>query len=67
MLFGLVDDNGNPALALLNLMTLDCNRPQDLNHVGNALSSSSYAENLDKALMSLLTVLDHVHKQNIVH
>lgn len=67
MIFGLIGDGTNPAPTLLDLMAKDCNQLQDLKHVGNALGCSSYAETLDKALVSLLTVLNHVHDHKIVH
>jgi len=67
MLFDLVGDGNTPAPTLLDLMAIDCNRPQDLKHIGNGLECSSYAETLDKTLVSLLTVLDHVHDHKIVH
>jgi len=67
MIFGLVGDGDTPAPTLLDLMTKDCNQLQDLKHVGYALGCSSYGETLDKALVSLLTVLDHVHEHKIVH
>eukprot|EP00980_Cylindrotheca_fusiformis_P007760 scaffold1648_cov115-Cylindrotheca_fusiformis.AAC.15 len=67
MLFGLVGKDGIPAPTLSDLMKLDVNKPQELKHVGEALGCNSYEETLDKALQSLLTVLQHVHKHQIVH
>ena len=67
MVFGLVGDDGKPAPTLSNLMALDGDKPQELDNIGKALGCSNYAETLDKALKSMLTVLDHIHEHKIVH
>lgn len=68
MVFGLIGNNdGTPAPTLNDLMKMDADQPQELQHVGKALGCNSYAETLDKALESLLTVLQHVHQNQIVH
>ena len=69
LVFGLVGDEntGTPSPTLGDLMKLDCDHPQDLKHIGDALGCSSYEETLDKTLESLLEVLAHVHKHKIVH
>jgi len=71
MIFGLVgdDNDGTPAPTLEDLMKADndCSSPRDLGHVGKALECESYAETLDRALESLLQILDHVHQHQIVH
>jgi serine/threonine protein kinase len=68
MIFGLVgDDKGTPAPTLSDLMKLDGDSPQDLINVGQALGCSTYSETLDTTLEALLTVLEHVHANKIVH
>lgn len=67
MVFGFVGNNEEPAPTLSNLMELDLVQPQELKHLGKALGCKTYAETLDKALTSMLTVLDHIHKHGIVH
>jgi serine/threonine protein kinase len=67
MVFGFVGNDETPAPTLSDLMKMDLDLPQELKHVGEALGSRSYAETLDKSLVSLLTVLQHVHQNQIVH
>jgi serine/threonine protein kinase len=77
MLFGLVGDDGTrttttttsiaPAPTLSDLMKLDQNHPQDLTNIAAALGCDSYPATCDRILESLLTVLDHVHTNQIVH
>jgi len=64
-----------PAPTLVDLMKLDDSSSssdengsaQELEQIGKHLGCTSYAETLDTVLESLLTVLQHVHKHQIVH
>jgi serine/threonine protein kinase len=57
-----------PAPTLSDLMKLDADQnPLALKNVCQALTCDSYADALDRILLSLLTVLTHVHKYEIVH
>jgi serine/threonine protein kinase len=67
------DDDGTgttPAPTLSDLMKLDAadqNNPLALPNICQALSCDSYADALDRILVSLMTVLAHVHDSQIVH
>ena len=69
MLFGLVGDQGSvtPAPTLSDLMKKDCDHPQDLKHIAEALGCDSFASAMDKTIESLLTVLSHIHENQIIH
>ena len=75
MVFGFVgdirDETPFPAPTLQDLMRMDLAESgpakHELKHIGDALGTASYEETLDIVLPSLLTVLGHVHKHNIVH
>ncbi|CAJ1962082.1 unnamed protein product [Cylindrotheca closterium] len=63
-----------PAPTLADLMKLDDaaddntnGSPQELLQIGKHLGCNSYGETLDTVLESLLTVLHHVHRHEIVH
>ena len=60
-----------PAPTLQDLMRMDVDESgpakHELRHIGDVLGTKSYEETLDTIFPSLLTVLNHVHKHNIVH
>lgn len=75
MVFGFVgeiqEETPLPAPTLQDLMRMDVKKSapakHELQHITDALGTTSYEETLDTILPSLLTVLDHVHKHKIVH
>lgn len=78
MAFGLVTNSifgkDKPAPTLADLMRMDdeyhagaADKSQDLVQIGKHLGCRSYAETLDTVLVSLLTVLQHVHENQVVH
>ena len=69
MVFGLVGDQETctPAPTLSDLMKLDCDHPQDLKHIAESLGCNSFSSAMDKTIESLLTVLSHIHENEIIH
>jgi serine/threonine protein phosphatase PrpC/serine/threonine protein kinase len=75
MVFGFVgeirEETPLAAPTLQDLMRMDVKKSapakHELQHITDALGTTSYEETLDTILPSLLTVLDHVHKHKIVH
>jgi len=68
MIFGLIGSSTNtPAPSLNDLIKLDCENPQELRNIGEAMNTVSYSDTLDKVFESLLSILVHVHENQIVH
>ena len=68
MLFDRLGKDDEIAPSLSDLMKLDRDDdPLHLTNIGRSLHKSSASETLDLILEELLTVLNHIHTQNIVH